>query len=138
MAENRSEVRIPLVAETARLEKRVVETGRVRIQTRPVERDETINAMLARSDVTVERVPIDRVVHETPVARQDGDTWVIPVMEERLVVETQLVPREELRITTTVSHEHVHETVRLRREQVDVEHIRPGDADASTPMTQGD
>jgi uncharacterized protein (TIGR02271 family) len=112
---------VPVLAETARVEKRVVETGRAVIHKSVSERDEVINALLARNDVTVERVPVDQVVTEVPVARQDGDAWVIPVMEERLVIEKQLVLKEELRIRTTTRHEAVQQTVRLREEHVDIE-----------------
>jgi uncharacterized protein (TIGR02271 family) len=112
---------VPVLAETARVEKRVVETGRAVIHKSVSERDEVINALLARNDVSVERVPVDQVVTEVPVARQDGDVWVIPVMEERLVIEKQLVLKEELRIRTTTRHEAVQQTVRLREEHVDIE-----------------
>ena len=112
---------VPVLAETARVDKRVVETGRAVIHKSVSERDEVINALLARNDVSVERVPVDQVVTEVPVARQDGDAWVIPVMEERLVIEKQLVLKEELRIRTTTRHEAVQQTVRLREEHVDIE-----------------
>src|SRR3954447_22705998 len=82
---------IPVMEETARFEKRVVETGRAVIHKSVSERDEVIDALLARHDVLVERVPVDQVVTELPVPRQDGDTWIVPVMEERLVIEKQLV-----------------------------------------------
>jgi uncharacterized protein (TIGR02271 family) len=129
---------IPVVAETARIEKRVVETGRAVIHKTVSERDEVINALLARHDVSVERVPVDRVVSELPVPRQDGDTWVIPVMEERLVIEKQLVLKEELRIRTTTRHEAVQETVRLKREQVDIEAVDRRRADPAQAQTEGE
>src|SRR3954453_22922152 len=80
----------PVAVETARIEKRVVETGRAVIHKSVSERDEVINALLARHDVSVERVPVGQVVSELPVPRQDGDAWVIPVVEEQLVIQKQL------------------------------------------------
>jgi len=121
---------IPVVVETARVEKRVVETGRAVIHKTVSERDEVVNALLARHDVTVERVPVDRVVTELPVPRQEGETWVVPVFEERLVIEKQLVLKEELRIRTQTRHEAVQQTVRLRQEHVDIETVdRRGDGE---------
>jgi len=121
---------IPVVVETVRVEKRVVETGRAVIHKTVSERDEVVNALLARHDVTVERVPVDRVVTELPVPRQEGDTWVVPVFEERLVIEKQLVLKEELRIRTQTRHEAVQQTVRLRQEHVDIETVdRRGDGE---------
>ena len=116
---------IPVAVETARVEKRVVETGRAVIRKAVSERDEVVNALLARHDVTVERVPVDRVVTELPVLRQEGDTWVVPVFEERLVIEKQLVLKEELWIRTQTRHEQVSQTVRLRQEHVEVETVGP-------------
>jgi len=131
----RSEVveTIPVVGEAARIETRVVETGRAVIHKTVSERDEVVNALLARHDVTVERVPLDRVVTELPVLRQEGDTWVVPVLEERLVIEKQLVLKEELRIRTQTRHEAVQQTVRLRQEHVDIETVdRRGDGETKT------
>jgi uncharacterized protein (TIGR02271 family) len=127
---------VPAAVETARIDKRVVETGRAVIHKTVSERDEMVNALLARNDVTVERVPVDRVVTELPALRQEGNTWVVPVFEERLVVEKQLVLKEELRITTQTRHEAVQHTVRLRREHVDVETV-DGDL-ANTFQNAGD
>jgi uncharacterized protein (TIGR02271 family) len=124
---------IPVVVETARVDKRVVETGRAVIHKTVSERDEVVNALLARHDVTVERVPVDRVVTELPVPRQEGETWVVPVFEERLVIEKQLVLKEELRIRTQTRHEAVQQTVRLRQEHVDIETVdRRGDGETKT------
>lgn len=116
---------IPVAAETARIEKRVVETGRTVVHKTVSERDEVVEALLARQDVSVERVPIGRVVSELPAPRQDGDTFVLPVFEERLVVEKQLVLKEELHIRTIKRQEPVQHTVRLREERVEVE-TKPG------------
>jgi len=122
---------IPVAVETVRVEKRVIETGRAVIRKAVSERDEVVNALLARHDVTVERVPVDRVVTELPILRQEGDTWVVPVFEERLVIEKQLVLKEELWIRTQTRHEAVSQTVRLRQEHVEVETVGPrGDGES--------
>ncbi|MBV8911742.1 MAG: YsnF/AvaK domain-containing protein [Acetobacteraceae bacterium] len=120
------------------MDKRVVETGRAVIHKSVSERDEAVNALLARHDVTVERVPVGQVVSELPAPRQDGDTWIIPIMEERLVVEKQLVLKEELRIRTTTRHEAVQHTVRLREENVDIEAVDHRLADPAAAQTEGD
>ena len=112
---------IPVARETARLGKRVVETGRTVISKTVSERDEVVEALLERKDVSVERVAVGRVVAEAPAPRKEGDTWVFPVLEERLVVEKQLVLKEELRIRSVSSQEPFQQTVHLREEHVDVE-----------------
>ncbi|MBA3623185.1 MAG: YsnF/AvaK domain-containing protein [Methylibium sp.] len=90
---------IALVAEQLEVGKRTVETARVRIGTRVVEREETVEMPLRRDDVEIERVSINRVVEQTSPPRHEGDVTIVPVYEEVLVVTRQLVLKEELRIT---------------------------------------
>lgn len=112
---------IPVLVETAHISKRVVETGKAVIRKTVSERDAVVDALLDRHDVTVERVPIGRAIEQAPAARQDGDTWIFPIVEEILVVEKRLILKEELHIRTTTRQEPVQKTVRLRTEHVVVE-----------------
>ncbi|MCU1257248.1 MAG: hypothetical protein JWO80_133 [Bryobacterales bacterium] len=57
------------------------------------------DAKMFREGYAIERVQVDRIVAEPPVQRQEGDTLVLPVVEEVLVVEKRLMLREEIRIT---------------------------------------
>ena len=112
---------IPVVREFVHINKRTVETGRVVVHKTTVERDETVEAMLLREDLQVERVPVGRVVAEAPAPRREGDLLVVPILEEVLVVEKRLMLKEELHIRTLRSEQAVTETVRLREEQVTVD-----------------
>lgn len=112
---------IPVMRETARIDKREVESGRVRVHTTVTERDEVVEAILRQQDLHVERIPVNRVVTETPAVREEGGVVVIPVMEEILVVEKRLVLKEELRIRRSHGERPVRETVRLRTEEVAIE-----------------
>ena len=113
--------KIPVIREFAHIEKRAVESGRVVVHKTTVERDETVEAMLLREDLQVERVAVGRIVTETPASRQEGDTLIVPIMEEVLVTEKRLMLKEELRIRTVRSEQAVTETVRLREEQVTID-----------------
>ena len=117
------EERIALVAEEARINKREVVTGRVRIRTRVEEAEETVRGTLDEEVVEVERVPVDRIVDAAPAVRQDGDVTIIPVMEEVLVVEKRLVLKEELHVRRRRTQESVEVPVTLRRERVEVERL---------------
>jgi hypothetical protein len=57
------------------------------------------DAKMFREGYSIERVQVDRIVAEQPMQRQEGDTLVLPVVEEVLVVEKRLMLREEIRIT---------------------------------------
>jgi hypothetical protein len=54
---------------------------------------------LGDSDVSVERVPIGIIVDSAPQVQTEGDATILPVLEERLVVEKRLVLIEKVRIT---------------------------------------
>ena len=113
---------IPVLEERLHVGKRQVESGRARVHITVSEHEQAIEAMLMRQDVAVERVPIGRDVAEPPPVRTEGDTIVIPVLEERLVVVKQLVLKEELRISIGKTRQPVTEAVRLRREHAEIEH----------------
>lgn len=117
-------VTVPVYSETAWVDKRIVDTGRgVRIHKTVAEHPCQIDERLMREDVEVSHVPVDRIVplDQAPVARHEGDTLVVPIVEEVLVVERRLRIKEELRITRTRREAHHAETIMLRTEQVSVE-----------------
>lgn len=89
---------IALAEETLEVEKRVVETGRVNVQTFVEHEDVVLRETLLRDNVDVERVAVGRAVDIAPLVRDDGDYFVVPVVEERLIVTKQLFLVEELRI----------------------------------------
>jgi stress response protein YsnF len=115
---------IPVVREEVSVEKRVVDTGRgMRIHKTVAEHPCHIDERLLRDEVEVSHVPVDRIVplDAAPSTRYEGDTLVVPVLEEVLVVERRVRIKEEIRITRTRREEHHAETVMLKSEQVSVE-----------------
>ncbi len=124
-------VTIPILEETLRVSKREVVTGGVRLTKRVTEREETVDEALLRAGVRVERIPVNRVVTEAPPSRQEGDTLVMPILEEVLVVEKRLMLTEEVRITRTQTEVHQPQVVTLRTEEAVIEEILP-----DAPLTQ--
>jgi stress response protein YsnF len=119
-------LKVPVVREEVQVEKQVVDTGRgVRIHKTVAEHPCHIDERLLRDDVEVSHVPVDRIVplDAAPATRYEGDTLVVPILEEVLVVERRVRIKEELRITRTRREEHHAETVMLKSEQVSVEHF---------------
>ncbi len=116
---------ISLAEESLRVGKRTVERGRVRLHKTVSERSETVDLPLAREQVEVERVSVNRPVEAAEPVRYEGDVMVIPRYEEVLVVSKQLVLVEELRVRTVRSERREPQQVTLRREEVSVE--RTGD-----------
>jgi uncharacterized protein (TIGR02271 family) len=121
---------VPVIEETLRVTKQEVVTGGVRLTKRVTEREEVVDEALLRQDVHVERVAINRMVAEAPQARQEGDTFIVPLLEEVLVVEKRLFLKEEVRITRTQTEVHQPQTVTIRMEEAVLEEITP-----TTPLT---
>ncbi len=83
-------------------------------------RDVVVDEDLARDTVTVERIPIGRVVDEVPPVRQEGDVTILPVVEEEIVVVRRLVLKEEVHLRCVRTTERHVETVSLREQVVTV------------------
>ena len=71
----------------------------------------------------IERVPVKRVVEGPIPVRYEGDTMIISLLEEVLVVETRLLLKEEVHITTRRTERHAPERVTRRHEDVTVERV---------------
>ena len=74
-----------LHAERLDVRRRVRQTGEVRVSVQTRTRDQQVDEQLTRRDARVEHVPVDRFVDEMPQVRQEGETTIIPVVEEILV-----------------------------------------------------
>ena len=98
MEQEAAEQVIPLLEERLRIAKLRRETGRVRVSVTTGAESRLVEEVLRQRSVEVERVPIGRQVAEAPPVREEGDTLVIPVLEEVLVVERRLMLREEVRV----------------------------------------
>lgn len=119
------EVVIPVIREEAHVERRIVERGGYRVHKRVIEREETSEQPTFREEVQVERVAIGRVIDQMPTSRQEGDTLVIPVVEEALIANKQIVLKEEIRLTRRRSETTEQQDVTLRTERVEVEQLPP-------------
>ena len=115
------QLHIPIVEEEAHVTKRAVETEHVRVRTFTAEEEVIVREELRREQVEVTRVPVDREVAEAPAIRTEGEVTIVPVLEERLVVEKRLFLVEELHLRRRVATEEVAVPTTLRRTQVDVE-----------------
>jgi uncharacterized protein (TIGR02271 family) len=125
---------LPVIQEALNMETRPVETGRVRLRKIVHEREELVDPPLWREEVVVERVPVNRVVEGPIPVRYEGDTMIISLLEEVLVVDTRLVLTEEVHITTRRTETHTPERVTLRREDVTIERV---DLERNEPHSQG-
>ena len=131
------EIVVPLSEEQASIAKRRIVTGRVQVSRVTCEHEQLLEETLAREQVEVERTPIGKVVEVPPSVREEGDTIIIPIVEEILVVERRLLLKEEVRVRRVRSSESHRERVMLRRQEAiitrdSVEPSLAGDASDET------
>jgi len=119
---NRTEnISVPVIEEELEVGKRRVEGERVSVRTVPRERTEVVEQPLESMEVEIERIAIDREIDTAPDIRNDGDTTIIPVVEERLVVEKRLFLREEIHVHRRRVVTRFRQNVTLRSQDVVVE-----------------
>ncbi|MGH1573980.1 YsnF/AvaK domain-containing protein [Methylobacterium sp. P31] len=133
---------IPVVEETPRIEKQVVESGLVRVRTETETQDQILRESLRTDSVAVTRVPVNRTLVEgeaAPVARVEDGVTIIPVLEEILVVEKRLVLKEEVHIRQTSADEDVEVPVTLHKQRAVVERLSAdGQATDTTAQTRSE
>jgi len=115
------QIRVPVIEEELEVGKRRVESARVSVRTVPRERDELVEQPLESMEVEIERIAIDRQIDTAPEIRNDGETLIIPVVEERLVVEKRLFLREEIHVHRRRTVTQFRQNVTLRSQEVIVE-----------------
>jgi stress response protein YsnF len=115
------DLHIPIVEEEAWIAKRRIETERVSVHTWAQEDAVTLREDLVREQLDISRVTIGVQVDRAPDVRQEGDVTIVPVLEERLVVEKRLFLVEELHIRRLVAVEPVEVPTTVRRTRVSVE-----------------
>jgi uncharacterized protein (TIGR02271 family) len=125
---------LPVMAEVLDVQTRRVETGRVRIHKSVQAREVLVDEPLLREEVIIERVPVNRVVEGPIPVRYEGDTMILSLLEEVLVVETRLLLKEEVHMTTRRTETHAPERVTLRHEDVTIERV---DRERNEPHSQG-
>lgn len=113
---------LPVIEEQLHVDKRQVENV-VRVRKTVSEENVVVDEALHHETVEIERVPINQVISTPAVVREEGDTTIIPVMDEVLVVEKRLMLREEIRVTRHQSKTHEPQTYTVRREEVTVERV---------------
>lgn len=128
---------IPVLAEQARVSTRRKSGRGVRVTKTMRTRQETVNVPLREEHWEVARVAVGRAVdpNHLPQPRQQGDTLIVPVLEEVLVVNKVWRLKEEIHLTRSERQIPHTQAVTLHAEQANVEHFDAADdaADAGGP-----
>jgi len=130
------EMVIPLAEEAVSVSKREVETGRVQVALTTETETVIARETLRGRRVEVERVPVGRTLAEgeaAPVPHEEGDTLVVPIVEETAVVVKRLVVREEVRLHFAPTERPFEQAVDVRRQHAKVERAPPGTDPPTAP-----
>ena len=121
MAEPDIQSPIPVVQEDAFVTKRLVDTEQVRVRTSVDEAAVVVRDTVSREHVEIRRVAVEREVASAPAIREEDGVTIIPVLEERLVVEKRLFLVEEVYVRRVATTEPVELPATLRRTRVDID-----------------
>lgn len=127
---------VPLLAEEIKIAREKFVTGGVRVHKTVVEQVETIDEPTLQEEVTVERITVNSFVNEPPAVRYEGDTMIVPLLKEVLVVEKKLVLYEEIRITKKHSTSRNPQNIVVRREEATLEKIAPEQNPNDAPVKE--
>jgi uncharacterized protein (TIGR02271 family) len=117
------EIAVPVVEEELVTGTRAVKTGSIRVKKRVERIRKSIDMPVVKDAVTVERVPVNRVVQTIPQMREERGMLIIPVVEEQLVVRRRLVLREEIHVVRGKVEERAATEVTLAREHAFLERL---------------
>jgi uncharacterized protein (TIGR02271 family) len=115
---------LTLLAEELSVGKEAVETGRVRVSTQTHTREVAVDEDLLRESAEIETIPIGRQIFEMPSVRHEGETVIVPIVEEILHTERRLILKEEVRITRQKTTEQFHDRVTLRYQEAVVTRVQ--------------
>jgi uncharacterized protein (TIGR02271 family) len=102
--------------------KETVVSGKVVIRKNVHEENEMITVPVSHEEVKIKKVTINKYVDAAPEIRYEGETTIIPVIKEVLIVEKKLLLVEEVHVTKHVVTQTTEHTVPIRKEEVSVEH----------------
>src|SRR4029079_17236616 len=114
---------VPVVQEELDVGKRVVESGRIRVNKKIETTESIVDEPLLHQGFDIQKTSVNRIIEDVPEPRYEGKTLVLPILEEVLVVEKRLILREEVRITPKREEVRDPQTHSLRREHVEVERV---------------
>ncbi|WP_010165273.1 YsnF/AvaK domain-containing protein [Sphingomonas sp. PAMC 26617] len=117
--------RVPIIEEVATVSKRTVESSHVRVRTVVEERTHNLVAELEREDIEIERRVVEREVSVPPAPYHEGELLIIPIVEERAIVEKRLFVVEEVVVRRVARTEEVQVPTTLRKMRAVIE--RDGD-----------
>jgi uncharacterized protein (TIGR02271 family) len=134
-ANSTDDLKLTLLAEELAVDKQTVETGRVHVSKHTHTREVAIDEDLLTESAEIETVPIGRQIFEMPMVRHEGETTIVPIVEEVLYTERRLFLKEEVRITRKKTRDQFHDRVTLRYQEAVVTRVQSTSEAVDNPST---
>lgn len=112
--------KIALIEERLQIDVRQVETGTVQIHKKVISEEVTQQVSVVSEEIIIEHKPINQYIENLPAVRVEGDTTIISVVKEVLVVEKRLLLVEEIHLTKTKIETTATITETLRKDVVEI------------------
>jgi len=111
-----------LAEEKITVSKEKIVDRRIQISRKTVSDEQIIEADLTREEAIIHRVTKNEVIQpdNVPIARQEGDIYIIPVIREEVEIIRRQVLVEEIHVKKILTSEHFQESVVLRRQELDI------------------
>jgi uncharacterized protein (TIGR02271 family) len=130
-AGNKEDKVLPVIEEQVVVEKKLIETGTVKIVKKISEEEKLVNVPVLSEEVIVERVTIDQFVDKAPQIRYEGDIMIIPVLREEVVIQKRLKLVEELHVVKRKTENEESHSITLKKEDVIINRVVNPEADTS-------
>ncbi|RYY30289.1 MAG: DUF2382 domain-containing protein [Sphingobacteriaceae bacterium] len=115
--------KITLLEERLKIDLHKVETGSVQVHKKVISESVSQQVPVVSEEILIEHKPVSRYVETYPAPRTKGDTTIISVVKEVLVVEKRLLLVEEIHFTKTRTTVTTTVSETLRREVAEVNHL---------------
>jgi len=117
------DIKLLVIKEEVQVHEKIVDGDTIRITKKVNELLETITTSVTTEEIKVEKVAFNKYIDDHPQVRYEGDTMVIPVVREVVVVEKKLLLVEEVRITKHFHTSSEEQIVTLRHDEIIVERV---------------
>jgi stress response protein YsnF len=128
---------VPVLEESVRIGKEVVRAGAVRVRIVVEHGHAHVGDDFAAHEVQHRVQPVGEPARERREPYRDGDELVIPVYEERPVVELRLFLKEEVRLRRVTRVERREAAIPVRRERAVLERQQPDGSWREGPIGAG-
>lgn len=122
-SDNTGKLSIPVIEEQLNVDRKIVETGKYRVKKTVRQEDFSEDIPTIHEKVDIRRIQINKYVDSMPDVRYEGDTTIIPVIKEVVVVEKKLMLIEEIHITRTSNEVSVNVKDKIRKEKIEIDKL---------------